>query len=725
MKNRIWANLRDYFPPQLTQLTYLTAFILPLAGCMKEGAFSSPETTVSAAEASASPQAQEVSETTVEPAADTEEALAEIDEQNISNAPAKKVSTEIQVPANLQPSPATAEIIKLANAGVEENVMLSFVTNSLGTFNLRAEEIIYLNDIGVPSGVVTAMIQRDHLLQGTPSNLTMTSSDADSSVAAPPPAMYPPDAPEISPPVSDSAPLPGYASDTYATPVEPEPPATDSSDYYDSLAPYGNWVDVSGVGRCWQPTVAIVNHGWRPYFNCGRWVYTDCGWYWMSDYSWGWAPFHYGRWFQHAGLGWCWRPDRVWGPSWVCWRQSGDYCGWAPLPPGARFVAGVGLTFHGRLPRHNFSFGLAADHFRFISTSHFLNRDLARHVLSRDDAARIYGHTIASTGIVDHNHRVSNNGIPRDHVASATHANILPVTLHSVTPTEGVGIRERFERNGRTLAVFRPDLQPGTPERIPTVTGRTQVPSINGTASLNSQSRTHIARAQSQAPVIAPSPTSSGRPAAPVRAAQPLILRGANSPRQTALSTNPNPNSQNTRRTVPLNSLIVIGQNRDARVAATQPDNRAPWNSHNRSSSSRDVRNFPAQNLASDDETRQPQTSSQSTWWAQPHQPRNSQQEQYRHNREIHPANNWNATVESPRHSPMQVQVPEHTRSAPVETRQHSSPDPIESRPVHSVPMESHTSRPAPVESHASHSASAPSSPSPSSSSSSSSGRGR
>ena len=45
--------------------------------------------------------------------------------------------------------------------------MLAFVTNSTSTFNLGAEEIIYLNDIGVPSAVVTAMIQRDQALKAS------------------------------------------------------------------------------------------------------------------------------------------------------------------------------------------------------------------------------------------------------------------------------------------------------------------------------------------------------------------------------------------------------------------------------------------------------------------------------------------------------------------------------------------------------------------------------
>src|SRR5262245_15996306 len=122
----------------------LVLSVLPLAGCLQESSISSQA--VAAAEVASPPENPEPAETSAD--IDPEEMMAEADAQSISTAPAKKVSTEIEVPANLKPSPATAEIIKLANAGVEESVMLSFITNSVGTFNLRAEEIIYLNDIG-------------------------------------------------------------------------------------------------------------------------------------------------------------------------------------------------------------------------------------------------------------------------------------------------------------------------------------------------------------------------------------------------------------------------------------------------------------------------------------------------------------------------------------------------------------------------------------------------
>jgi hypothetical protein len=717
----------------------LVLLVLPLAGCLQESSISSQGTIASAEDASP-PETATVESGAENPAdSDMEEASAQTDDQSISTAPVKKVSTEIEVPANLRPSPATAEIIKLANAGAEESVMLAFVTNSVGTFNLRAEEIIYLNDIGVPSGVVTAMIQRDHLLQD--SNLTTGSGGLDLSGAVPnTSSVYAPPEPPLETsqtqaPVVDSA--PAYSSTDYTMPADySEPGPADYTDYYDALAPYGSWVDVAGYGRCWQPTVVVVNRGWTPYFNCGRWVYTDCGWYWMSDYSWGWAPFHYGRWFQHATLGWCWRPDRVWGPSWVCWRQSGDFCGWAPLPPCAGFVASIGLTFNGHPARNGFCFGLRADHFRFVHTSHFMDRDVVRNVVPRDHSARLFEHAVAATGIELHNHRVMNNGIPREHVASAIHRNVVPVTLHDVGASAGFGVRERFERNGRTLAVYRPDLQQRTAASQTTARASSPRPSPPVEERGNS-SAPRLAHVQPQTlPTPPAQPALTTRPEAPVRAGQPLIVRGADHSRETAMTTGAvgTPRPTSTGRAVPLSSVVVIGQHRDSRVASTQSDNRQSWNSHNRASlsSNRSI----AQNPMGEDDmrynVRQPQTPAQSTWWSQPTQPRASGQEQFRHNRDTtaRGGGNWNASVEQPRQNPAQVHVPQQTYSAPMQSHeQHFAP--VESRPTHSAPMEAHQSQPAHVETHQSPPAeSHPAQPAPapsssSSSSSSSSGRGR
>jgi hypothetical protein len=98
--------------------------------------------------------------------------------------------------------------------------------------------------------------------------------------------------------------------------------------FHHELSPYGRWVYTSRYGEIWYPT--RVRSGWAPYVD-GEWVYTDCGWTWVSDDAFD-APFHYGTWVWVAGYGWCWEPGYVWGPAWVSWAWTDRYIGWAPLP---------------------------------------------------------------------------------------------------------------------------------------------------------------------------------------------------------------------------------------------------------------------------------------------------------------------------------------------------------------------------------------------------------
>src|SRR5438552_2820783 len=60
------------------------------------------------------------------------------------------------------------------------------------------------------------------------------------------------------------------------------------ADFYTPLSPLGAWIDVDSYGRCWHPSGIAVD--WQPYCT-GRWVWTDCGWYWESDEPWGWATY--------------------------------------------------------------------------------------------------------------------------------------------------------------------------------------------------------------------------------------------------------------------------------------------------------------------------------------------------------------------------------------------------------------------------------------------------
>ncbi|HWI57731.1 MAG TPA: DUF6600 domain-containing protein [Bacillota bacterium] len=398
---------------------------------------------------------------------------------DIAEAPVQPVTTEQPAPPpNIRTSGPTSEMVKLANSGVDEGVLLAFATNSTSTFNLGADEIIYLNDLGVPSNVVTAMIQRDQQLKALPTsaapaapvpteapNAAAPATGVPYSYAAPaaaaplgnqPTALSPE---QIAPQATAAA---AYPATTYAAPAAYAAPAEAApvsyGTFYDSLSPYGSWVEVEGYGRCWQPTVVAVNPGWRPYFDSGHWVYTDCGWYWLSDYSWGWAPFHYGRWFRHNRIGWCWAPDTVWGPSWVSWRYSDAHCGWAPLPPAACYRPGVGFTYYGRSVAVGFEFGLSADCYAFIGWNHFHEHRLHGYALPPHQVNRVYHNTTVVNNIVVQNNIVVNRGIAPTRVAAATHTQVHTVAVRTVSGTAhvGGGRVERFDANNRTLSVYRP-----------------------------------------------------------------------------------------------------------------------------------------------------------------------------------------------------------------------------------------------------------------------------
>jgi hypothetical protein len=98
--------------------------------------------------------------------------------------------------------------------------------------------------------------------------------------------------------------------------------------FHHELAPYGRWVYTRAYGEVWYPTVVVA--GWAPYVD-GEWVYTDCGWTWVSYDPFG-DPFHYGTWVWVDPYGWSWVPGYVWGPAWVTWAWTDGYIGWAPLP---------------------------------------------------------------------------------------------------------------------------------------------------------------------------------------------------------------------------------------------------------------------------------------------------------------------------------------------------------------------------------------------------------
>mgnify|MGYP007078508401 CR=1 FL=1 len=132
-------------------------------------------------------------------------------------------------------------------------------------------------------------------------------------------------------PGATPAPVPSSAA-TPEPEVQYEPQDNSYDAFYSALDRDGEWIETPEYGTVWQPYVAQRNETWRPY-TLGRWVYTDYGWTWVSDEPFGWAVYHYGRWTRLVGIGWVWVPGHLWAPSWVSWRQTDDYIGWAPLPP--------------------------------------------------------------------------------------------------------------------------------------------------------------------------------------------------------------------------------------------------------------------------------------------------------------------------------------------------------------------------------------------------------
>ena len=507
---------------------------------------SNPEQTPTEAVPAASTQTQALEEAGVAPSASTST-------NDISTAPFQQVTEEKPVPLNIHQSRPLAEIVKLVNSGVEEHVLMAFVTNSASTFNLSAEEIIYLKDIGVPDVVVTAMIVRDQALREN-------SLIASAQVPEPPVAAS---APEV-------APQPDAAAQQY--PPEPGPPAGEiASDagFYNALAPYGNWVDVEGYGRCWQPTVVVANPGWQPYYDCGRWIYSDCGWYWVSDYSWGWAPFHYGRWFRHNHLGWCWMPDTVWGASWVSWRYTDNYCGWAPLPPGAYFTVGVGLTYHGHHVRHFEDCGLRPSNYRFVAWNHFHDRDFHHYRLAPEHRDQIYNHSVVATGFTGDNHRIKNDGLPPQKVATSTGTPLRPVAIREVGGTARVGGRvERFEPSNRTVTIYRPGLGQTTPR-------------TTGTKSSGVAPRTG---SQSAAPIILRGPQNSATKETPPPNSVVVIGRK-----------NPDGSQTFTRTTVPSANRPAPSALAERSATWTGKNSATPW-ADNEVASEAPMRETPGQN---------------------------------------------------------------------------------------------------------------------------------
>ncbi len=341
--------------------------------------------------------------------------------------------TQVLPPAKVQLPPELAEVARLAQSGVDESVVLSYVRKTPQARPISADQIIYLHDLGITSPVLEALVE-----QGS----------SQFAAAAPQPGP-PANVPGAAAPGGETPPAGGSAA----------PPVTGAAaSFYDALAPYGSWLYLPGYGWCWQPTVQVVNPSWQPYSNDGYWLSSNDGWYWNSDYSWGWAPFHYGRWCDYPDYGWLWCPDNVWGPAWVCWRDWGDYCGWAPLPFGACFTAGFGWTFNGIGVGFDCGFGLPWSCFSFVPLGNFCDRDWYHHRLDGHDAHNAFDHSRVNNNFAaGSDHHIINRGIDPARVEAASHSPVRQVSIRDLPRGAGASTQPgRVDRVGNTLTVYRP-----------------------------------------------------------------------------------------------------------------------------------------------------------------------------------------------------------------------------------------------------------------------------
>jgi hypothetical protein len=414
--------------------------------------------------------------------------LAQLSTSRAQSDAAQPASTNAVTSTNLAPaelpklpadlSPGLAEVIKLAQSNVGDEVIINYVKTSGQIYKPTADEILYLNDLGVSQEVISSLMQsgkggeRPEVTAApataTPVAEPMT-AEGQQQIPTPPSnaTLSSPEVPTYS--VTQDAPLGGSVqtpppdvavpAQATTTVVEQTPPPEVTVNYfYDSLAPYGSWVYVEGYGRCWRPTVAVVNAGWRPYCDNGYWVNTDSGWYWRSYYSWGWAPFHYGRWCTDARFGWVWIPDCTWGPAWVAWRSHDRYCGWAPLPPYAHWRPGVGVVWTSGHGGHvSWGFGLSVGAFTFVGYDRFCDPHPWRHQAPRHEVVNIYNHsTVINNTVIVKNTTIINNGIPRERIVQATHK---PVPTYALKDTSNLNGHGRVEKVGGkpALEVYRPN----------------------------------------------------------------------------------------------------------------------------------------------------------------------------------------------------------------------------------------------------------------------------
>ena len=473
---------------------------------------------------------------------------------------------------------STSQVLKMYESQVSNDVILAQINSSKTPFELSADNIIYLTDLGVPAEIITAMISQDEHL----------------GVAVAPAA---PPTNQQHNTVQTANGQPGQPAAQNATTAKPvviqRAPAVTTEVFYDSLSPYGSWIHTESYGWTWQPTVASVNVHWRPYYDHGHWLYTDAGWYWQSDYSWGWAPFHYGRWDLHRSYGWIWVPGEVWGPSWVSFRYTDSHCGWAPLPPRSRFVSGIGFTWQGSRISAGFGFGLSHRHYAFVDRKQFHRPHNQRQQVASNQVQQVFNNsTVVNNYIVGDNNTIVNQGISRDVISNGNPTSIRKVVLRDIGDSKQIARPSSRNRTEDAVPVYRPQITKTKAAPASTIlTRQASRPSYNRFIARNSElQRTGIPQTSrgndsSSSRTLTPSPSRS-RPSltstSPRRTSPTPAVRRPGTP-SSSRSTPTRANSSSSRRS----SSLSVSRPSPSRSSALNRPSTSTQRSLNSSNSQR------------------------------------------------------------------------------------------------------------------------------------------
>lgn len=213
------------------------------------------------------------------------------------------------------------------------------------------------------------------------------------------------------------------------------------NDFYQNLAPYGQWIEDLQYGFVWSPN---VDGSFRPYYTNGYWSMTDYGNTWVSEYPWGWACFHYGRWTYDNYYGWLWIPGTDWGPAWVSWRESEGYFGWAPLGPD--YTVG---------PNAN-AYYCPSDWWIFIPPQYIYSGDYYRYYYGPRGNSRIIKNSTVINNVYENNHTTYVTGPRVRQVEQASHQ---PVQVFKLT--NSATLTTKVHNN--VIKMYRPQqIRPAT-----------------------------------------------------------------------------------------------------------------------------------------------------------------------------------------------------------------------------------------------------------------------